>query len=247
MVIDSASAPSRTVHLHRADAVPYDHALRWQRASAAALAERRELGGSEVGELLALIQHDPVFTLGVRARAEHVLIPRAALEGRGARVVEVDRGGDVTFHGPGQLVGYPILDLRARAIRPVDYVRLLEQTLIDTLEAFDLRGERVRGRPGVWVAGAKVGAIGVRVQRGISWHGFALNVDTDLGWFDAIVPCGIADAEVTSIARLLGAAPPFEAVVDAYRLAFERRFASRLVPVEAPLVLEAGAAEAVPA
>ena len=166
------------------------------------------------------------------------------LAARGAEVVAVDRGGDVTFHGPGQLVSYPILDLHTRDLRAGDYVRLLEQTVIDTLERFDVRGERVRGRPGVWVGRAKVAAIGVRVARGVSTHGLALNVDTDLAWFDAIVPCGIADAEVTSMARLLGAPPLFDQVVDAYRAAFEHRFDSRLVAVESsPLA----PAEAVPA
>ena len=151
-------------------------------------------------------------------------------------MIPVDRGGDVTFHGPGQLVAYPILDLHARAIRPVDYVRLLEQTVIDTLATFNLAAERVRGRPGVWVNGAKIAAVGVRVQRGISRHGLALNVDPDLSWFDAIIPCGIADAEVTSMSRLLPTAPTFEAVVTAYRAAFEHRFASRLIEVsDSPL------------
>lgn len=236
---------SGTVALHRADGVDYHAALDWQRATAEAVRGARELGGASA-EALALIQHDAVYTLGARATDANVLESPSALAGRGAEVVRVDRGGDVTFHGPGQLVGYPILDLHARAIRPGDYVRLLEQTVIDTLETFDLRGERVRGRPGVWVDGAKVAAIGVRVSRGISTHGFALNVATDLGWFDAIVPCGLPDAEVTSMERLLAGEPRFEEVVDAYRRAFEGRFASELV-VAAGGPLRVAAAEAVPA
>lgn len=234
----------RTVALHRADGVDYGAALDWQRATAEAVRSARESEGAQRPEALALIQHLPVYTLGARATDSNVLEPRAALAARGAEVLSVDRGGDVTFHGPGQLVAYPILDLHARGIRPGDYVRLLEQTVIDTLEAFQLRGERVRGRPGVWVDGAKVTAIGVRVSRGVSTHGLALNVDTDLGWFDAIVPCGIADAEVTSMGRLLGGAPAFEEVVDVYRAAFEQRFDSRLLDaVDSPL--EVAAAQAV--
>lgn len=238
---------TRTVALHRADGVEYRAALDWQRATAEAVrAGRDSTVVAADSEALALIQHESVYTLGARASDSNVLESPAALAARGAEVIEVDRGGDVTFHGPGQLVAYPILDLHARGIRGGDYVRLLEQTVIDVLGAFGLEGERVRGRPGVWVDGAKVAAIGVRVQRGVSTHGLALNVDTDLGWFDAIVPCGIADAEVTSMARLLEDAPDFEQVVDAYRAAFERRFDSRLVEVAGtPLAITQP--EAVPA
>lgn len=218
------------MQLHRSDDADYRTSLEWQVATATTVRESRGIRVSP--EALALVQHRPVYTLGARADGSNVLTPAPVLAERGAEVVEVDRGGDVTFHGPGQLVAYPILDLHARGIRPVDYVRLLEQTVIDVLEGFDLRGERVRGRPGVWVNGAKVAAIGVRVSRGVSTHGLALNVDTDLSWFDAIVPCGLPDAEVTSLARLLeSAAPSFDAVVAAYRTVFEQRFDSRLVEV----------------
>ena len=222
----------RTVAIHRADDVEYRRALDWQYATADAVRGAR--AGGSWGEALALIQHRPVYTLGARGKASNVLAPASELAARGAEVIEVDRGGDVTFHGPGQLVAYPILDLRERGVRPVEHVRLLEQTLIDVLEHFGLRAERVRGRPGVWVDGAKVAAVGVRVQRGVSRHGLALNVDPDLGWFDAIVPCGLADAEVTSMARLLEVPPTFEEVVDAYRAVFEDRYASRLVPADGP-------------
>ena len=216
-----------TVTVHRADEVDYHAALDWQLATAGVLRTARDQAQSI--EALALIQHRPVFTLGARADGSNVLASEAALAARGAEVVSVDRGGDVTFHGPGQLVAYPILDLRQRNIRPVSYVRMLEQTVIDTLEGFGLTAEREAGRPGVWVDGAKVAAVGVRVQGGISTHGLALNVAPDLGWFDAIVPCGLTDAEVTSIARLLEVAPPFEEVVDQYRAVFARHFEARLV------------------
>jgi lipoyl(octanoyl) transferase len=165
-----------------------------------------------------------VYTLGRRARREHLLVAPAELTRRGARVVEVDRGGDVTFHGPGQLVGYPILDLRARNLLPADYVGRLEHMLIDALAFSGITGERVPGRPGVWAGGAKIAAIGVRVQGGITTHGFALNVSTDLSWFDAIVPCGLAGTTVTSMAAIQRTSPPMESVEDAVTKAFGLAF-----------------------
>ncbi|MBM3139223.1 MAG: lipoyl(octanoyl) transferase LipB [Chloroflexi bacterium] len=223
------------VELHRADGVAYDRALRWQRERHQSVRE----GGPEA---VAFVQHLPVYTLGVRTRREHLLVDPQTLAARGAVVREVDRGGDVTFHGPGQLVAYPILNLRARGLHAADYVRRLEQCVIETLAAFGVHGERVARRPGVWVASAasteddrrplaKVAAVGVRIERGASRHGLALNVRTDLSWFDAIVPCGIADASVTSITELLGRAPTIDAVAGALGAAFERVFGSRLEAV----------------
>jgi lipoate-protein ligase B len=206
------------VELHRPGLVPYDQALAWQHERAAAVS------AGQAPEALAVLQHPPVFTLGMRADGRHLLTPAAALERRGAHVVAVDRGGDVTFHGPGQLVAYPILDLRARGLGPASYVRLLEAALIETLAAFGVAGERVRGRPGVWAGGAKVAAIGVRIRDGVSTHGLALNVATDLSWFEAIVPCGLPDVRVTSLSQLLGGAPPHEAVEETFVGAFARTF-----------------------
>ena len=217
------------VLLHRPGRLEYGLALRWQQERAAAVRER---SGDEA---LALLQHPPVFTLGRRARREHMLVSAAELARRGAAVVEVGRGGDVTFHGPGQLVAYPILDLRRRELGAADYVRALEATVIEALRPFAVSGERVRGRPGVWVGEAKVAAIGVRVQRGVTSHGLALNVSTDLAWFAAIVPCGLPDATVTSLERLLGVAPPHVEVEDALAAAFERVFGSELIDAAAPL------------
>ncbi len=153
---------------------------------------------------LIVLEHPPTYTLGVRGKSEHVLISEAALAARGAAVYRTDRGGDVTFHGPGQIVGYPILDLRRFAQGPAWYVRSLEAVLIETLARFGIVAERAAGRPGVWCGDAKVAAIGVRISRGVTTHGFALNVNTDLSYFDAIVPCGIHDASVTSTRRLTG-------------------------------------------
>jgi lipoyl(octanoyl) transferase len=174
-----------------------------------------------------------------------VLVPFEVLAARGAEVVETDRGGDVTFHGPGQVVAYPILDLRARGLGPASYVRMLEGCLITTLARFDLRAERVTGRPGVWVdvdgALAKIAAVGVRVREGVSTHGVALNVSTDLQWFEAIVPCGIADAGVTSMQRVLGVAPSMEAVMDEFARVFASLFDVRCVDIgESLAALPAG-------
>ena len=203
--------------------MPYEGALAWQRERAALVCAR----GSEV---LAVVEHTPVYTMGRRGGRSSMLRPPEAMP---ARVVDVERGGDVTWHGPGQLVGYPILDLRARRLPAADYVRLLEELVIEVIGEYGLCASVVAGRRGVWVDDAKIAAIGVAIRGGVSFHGFALNVAPDLEWYDAIVPCGLADASVTSIAALLGEAPLFGVVVEATRTAFERRFASRLVEVDA--------------
>ncbi|HEY3117696.1 MAG TPA: lipoyl(octanoyl) transferase LipB [Chloroflexota bacterium] len=205
-------------------AVAYEAAWRWQSATAAAVAD----GGPET---LALLQHLPVFSFGRRIRREHLLVDPIELAGGGAAIVESDRGGDVTFHGPGQLVAYPILDLRSRGLGPVDYVCRLEELVIRTLARFGISGERWPGRPGVWVDGSKIAAIGVRIRRGVSTHGLALNVETNLSWFDAIVPCGISDAGVTSMTKILGASPGLPAVADELCDAFADVFDCKLVGV----------------
>ncbi len=206
-----------SIRLWRRGMVPYEQAWEYQRRVAAGVREGRQ-------EELILLQHPPVYTLGRRTRSEHLLVSADDLRARGADVVEVDRGGDVTFHGPGQLVAYPIFDLRQRSLGPVDYVRRLEEAVIRALARFEISGERVPGRPGVWAGGGKICAIGVRVQAGVSTHGFALNVDTDLAWFRAIVPCGLPDIVVTSMATVLGRAPAFSTVESAVMEAFEDVF-----------------------
>ncbi len=218
----------RTVHLSRLGLCPYDAAMRWQAASVAAL---RSGGG---GERLALLEHRPVFTLGRRARYEHLLANAPARRLRDAGVVETDRGGDVTFHGPGQLVAYPVLDLRDRGLGPVDYVRALEETLIETLARLDVRGERSAGRPGVWAGGEKLACVGVRVRGGVSSHGVALNLTTDLSWFDAIVPCGLEGVRMTSVERVLGRAPNVSAAEEAFIEAFAIVFGSEVAAAERP-------------
>jgi lipoate-protein ligase B len=203
--------------------VAYNAAWCWQLTTAAEVR-------NGAPEALALLEHTPVFTFGRRPRYDHLVTEPADLRSRGAAIVESDRGGDITFHGPGQLVVYPILDLRTRCLGPSAYVRSLEEAIIQTLLRFRVRGARSPGRPGVWVDGAKVAAIGVRVHAGVSTHGLALNVATDLSWFRAIVPCGISDAGVTSLARLVDCCTDMSAVMDAFCEAFAAVFDSELLP-----------------
>lgn len=174
------------------------------------LADARAEG--TVGDRLLLVEHPDVLTLGRAARAEHVLLSADELARRGYEVHEVGRGGDVTYHGPGQIVAYPIVDLKPDRQDVRRYVSTLEATMIAALRRYALDGARVAGRHGVWVGDRKIGAVGVRIRRWVTMHGLALNVTTDLRRFEAIVPCGIADREVTSIERETGTRPPVEEV-----------------------------------
>ena len=172
--------------------IPYEDGVAVQREYAA----RREAG--DLGDTLLLCEHPPVYTLGTNADPGNVL--RAG----DIPVVRTDRGGQVTYHGPGQQVGYVICDLNARGRDLHRHCRDLEEVMFWELFAFGLEGDRVEGKTGVWVGGRKIGALGVRVRRWITSHGFALNVDCDLAPFDGIVPCGLKGAEVTSIAKETG-------------------------------------------
>ncbi len=175
------------------------------------LAEARIQG--RVGDTLLLLEHPAVYTLGRTSRESDLLFPVDHLESLGASVVRVDRGGQITFHGPGQLVGYPIMDVRSWGGGPLRYVRGLEATLIGVLDAFGITAGRVDKPTGIWVEDEKIAAIGVKVSRRVTTHGFALNVATDLSWFRNIVPCGIPDTGVTSMERLLGRSVSLEEVV----------------------------------
>ena len=167
-----------------------------------------------IGDILLLLEHTPVITLGRNAKAANVIASPELLANRGVEVFECDRGGDVTFHGPGQLVGYPIFDLRGfsvsdgnrKSLGAVEYVRRLEEILIRTCADFRIPSERVAGLTGVWTSRpeAKIAAIGVHISRGVTSHGFALNVNIDLDYFNLIIPCGITSKPVTSMARELG-------------------------------------------
>jgi lipoyl(octanoyl) transferase len=180
--------------------VPYAEALALQRS----LVEDRRAG--VIGDTLLLLEHPHVLTLGVRGDGGrgHILASADVLAARGIEVHETGRGGDITYHGPGQLVGYPIIDLNPGRRDVHRYVRDLETVLIRTAADYGIQAGRVEGLTGVWVGDDKVAAIGVRIARWVTSHGFALNVSTNLDHFKLIVPCGIADRGVTSLERLLG-------------------------------------------
>ncbi len=170
----------------------------------------------EIGDTILLLEHDPVITLGRGAKERHVLLTPEALEARGFEVHEVGRGGDVTYHGPGQLVAYPILDLAPDRKDVRKYVRDLEETMIRIAADYGVAAGRVDGLNGAWVEDSrKIGAIGVRISRWVTMHGFALNVTTDLSHFRVIVPCGISGKGVTSLATETGEAPNMRDVEEA--------------------------------
>jgi lipoyl(octanoyl) transferase len=197
----STGTPSRReVEVRRLGLMAYVDALRLQRD----LVEERRAG--RIGDLLLLVEHPHVLTLGVRGDGgrSHILASAAALSSRSVDVRETGRGGDITYHGPGQLVGYPIIDLKPDRCDVHRYVRDLEEVLIRVAADYQIEAGRVPGLTGVWVGNGKLAAIGVRIARWITSHGFALNVTTDLEYFNLIVPCGIADRGVTSLAALLG-------------------------------------------
>ncbi len=221
----SRAATTRTLQWQWLQRVAYAEALALQ---SQCVMQRRQ---GEIPDTLLLLEHPHVITLGTSASAEHLLLDDAQRGLLGIECFETGRGGDVTYHGPGQLVGYPIIDLKPDRRDLHRYVRDLEETLMRTLAHFDIRAQRVSGYTGVWVGNEKIAAIGVRVSSGwITSHGFALNVDTDLRYFDAIVPCGISDRGVTSIARRTGVAPDITTVAavvaQEFAAVFERALAA---------------------
>ncbi len=194
-----------------------------------ALALQQELLAARLqgGEdLLLLLEHDPVITLGRGARPDHLLRPRGELLQEGLEVVEVGRGGDVTWHGPGQLIGYPIVDLTPYGRDLHHYLRCLEELLLRVLAAFGVAGGRIPGKTGVWVGAEKIASIGVAVRRWVSWHGFALNVADHLDGFAAIVPCGLRGVRMTALERLLGRPVPLAEVEAEVIAAFAETFDS---------------------
>jgi lipoyl(octanoyl) transferase len=217
----------RVLETRRLGLVSYGEALAVQRA----LVEERR--ADRVGDLLLLVEHPPVLTLGVKGDGgrSHIIATPEALAARGIEVFESGRGGDVTYHGPGQIVGYPIVDLNPDRRDVHRYVRDLEEVLIRTAGDLGIATARVPGLTGVWAGQDKLAAIGVRISRWITSHGFALNVTTDLSHFDLIVPCGIADRGVTSLARLGSRAPRREVedrIVGHFCEVFERQPAPEL-------------------
>jgi lipoyl(octanoyl) transferase len=233
----------------------YATALRLQQR----LVELRKNG--QIGDTLLLLEHTPVITLGRNARRKNILASQGLLTERGVEVLECDRGGDVTFHGPGQLVGYPIFDLRAfpsdnpnrNSLGAVEYVRRLEEVLIITCADFGIPAQRISGLTGVWTSSqdlssraefrgpevlagrasveqdAKIAAIGIHISRGVTSHGFALNVSTDLSYFDLIVPCGIQNKSVTSIHKELVRSVPFADVANSVARNFGAVFHSQIL------------------
>lgn len=175
--------------------VPYQKAWEVQQSVHSQVAEGRS------PNVLMLLEHPHVYTLGRRGQDSDILADSSQLKALGAEVYHVDRGGEATYHGPGQLVGYPIINLRRWRGGPLKFVQSLEQTLISTLAEFGIQAVSEDRPTGVWVGNAKIAAIGVRVSRGVSMHGFALNVSPDLSYFDHIVPCGLPDAAVTSVSQ----------------------------------------------
>jgi len=205
-----------------AGTVSYGDALEWQRELAA-----DRIAGRLDHDVLLLLEHPPVVTLGRTSHASHLLQPD------GIGVFEVERGGDVTFHGPGQLVGYPILDLGAYKKDLHWYLRTLEQALIHALALLNIPAERNPGLTGVWTHGRKIASIGIHVKQWVTWHGFALNLTTDLAHFDRIVPCGIQGVQMTSVARERGAGSReqlWQESVAAVVKGFEQVFGARIIP-----------------
>ena len=211
---------ARQIEVRHLGVVPYGDALALQKA----LVEDRKAG--RIPDQLLLLEHPPVITLGVKTRGDrsHIVATGEMLQASGVEVVETGRGGDVTYHGPGQLVGYPIFDLMPDRCDVHRYVRDLETVLIRAAARFGVSAGRMPGLTGVWVGDEKVAAIGIRISRWVTSHGFALNVSTDLAHFGFIVPCGITDKGVTSLERLTGGpvamADARESVVEAFAEVF---------------------------
>jgi lipoyl(octanoyl) transferase len=216
-------APDRVVEVRRLGTVPYADAVRLQ----AELVGRRRR--SEISDQLLLLEHPHIITLGTGADPSNVVADEGVRSALGIEVANVGRGGDVTYHGPGQLVGYPILDLTPDRKDVHRYLRDLESVLIRTLLELDIDGVRIPGQTGVWTAQGKIAALGVRVSSGwITSHGFALNVSTDLSYFGTIVPCGLSDTRVTSVEQVLGHPVAMEDVMDLVERGFEKVFGASL-------------------
>lgn len=216
---EAAPLHARRLRVERLGRIPYGEALELQ----ASLVSRRRAG--DIPDTLLLLEHPHVITLGTSAHRDNILIDEEQGRLLGIDVFDTGRGGDVTYHGPGQLVGYPIFDLKPDRCDLHRYVRDLEEVLIRALASFDIEAGRKEGLTGAWVADEKIAAIGVRVSSGwITSHGFALNVSTDLSFFDSIVPCGITQFGVTSIERVLKRTVSMDAVCEAIETAFSEVF-----------------------
>src|SRR5574341_206026 len=183
--------------VYRLGLIDYQNAIKLQLS----LIEKRMK--EEIEDVLLLLQHPPTFTMGRSGKTEHILSNIEELKKRGIHFEEISRGGDVTYHGPGQLIGYPILDLNKFKRDIHQYLRNIEEMLILTLGDFNIKARRIEGLTGVWVNEEKVASIGVGIKRWITYHGFALNVNTELSYFDMIIPCGIPGAKMTSMKKIV--------------------------------------------
>ena len=208
-------AGNRELWVERLGEMEYARALDFQR-----LVARGRIAGALREDLLLLVEHPPVVTLGRSSKDAHLLASPAMLAARGVALHEGERGGDVTFHGPGQLVGYPIIDLTRHRKDLHWYLRQVEEALIRALATFGIAGDRNPGFTGVWTQGRKIASIGVHARDWVTWHGFALNVSTDLGYFDLMVPCGIQAVTMTSMERELGHSVDMRDVENATSEAF---------------------------
>ena len=226
-----------TLLVHHLGLMPYAEALEYQRAVA-----RARISGEIADDVLLLVEHPPVVTLGRSSKERHLLASPEMLAARGIELFEVERGGDVTFHGPGQLVGYPIIDLKRHRRDLHWYLRTLEDALITALADLGIPAERNVGLTGVWTQGRKIASIGVHARDWVTWHGFALNVSTDLSYFDVMVPCGIEAVTMTSIERELGNPTEPSRVIAAVTAAFASTF--ELTPYDVSrLLVDAGAGD----
>jgi lipoyl(octanoyl) transferase len=215
-------------HVEQLGLVSYEDGLVLQRE----LVAQRKAGA--IPDTLLLLEHPHVYTLGRNAQKENLLISAEQLVARGAQVFGIDRGGDVTYHGPGQLVGYPILDI-AQHRRDIGwYMRSLEEVLIAVAGEYRIQAGRLAGAPGVWVGNDKLAALGVHISRWVTSHGFAFNVNTDLRYFDWIIPCGLRDKGVTSLQKLLGQRVEMDEVAERVVRHFGRVFGLGMVEAAAP-------------
>ncbi len=219
---------NRELWIERLGEMDYARALDFQRTVA-----RARIAGAIPEDLLLLVEHPPVVTMGRSSKEAHLLASPELLSARGVSLFEVERGGDVTFHGPGQLVGYPIIDLTRHKKDLHWYLRQVEEALIRALGEFGISGERNVGYTGVWTQGRKLASIGVHARDWVTWHGFALNVSTDLSYFDLMVPCGIQAVTMSSVEREVGDGVEMAAVEAAVARAFGDVFS--LTPKSLPL------------
>jgi len=233
----AASLDRRELWVDRLGMMPYAVALDLQREVA-----RARVNGTIPEDVLLLVEHPPVVTLGRSAKNEHLLASPDLLSAQGVELFEVERGGDVTFHGPGQLVGYPIVDLKRHRRDLHWYLRQVEEALMLALGELGIVAERNPGLTGVWTQGRKIASIGVHARDWVTWHGFALNVSTDLRYFNLMVPCGIQAVQMTSVAAELGTPMGIEPVADAVANAMARVF--DLESLDRAVIIDGHVAEA---